>query len=75
MTSLYACDESSFDNRIFRCLVISPAGQAIRDFQSILELLEALCDAIKAHRSLFTAGKILHRDILENNIIITNPRS
>jgi Fungal protein kinase len=66
--------ESSFDNRIFRCLVISPAGRAIRDFRSIPELLEALRDAIKAHRSLYTAGKILHRDISENNIIITDPK-
>ncbi|SLM36384.1 protein [Lasallia pustulata] len=73
-TSLYAHDESSFDNRIFRCLVISPAGRVIRDFRSIPELLEALRDAIKAHRSLYTAGKILHRDISENNIIITDPK-
>ena len=73
-TSLYTHDESSFDNRIFRCLVISPAGRAIRDFRSIPELLKALRDAIKAHRSLYTAGKILHRDISENNIIITNPK-
>ena len=73
-TSLYSHDESSFDNRIFRCLVISPAGRAIRDFRSIPELLKALRDAIKAHRSLYTAGKILHRDISENNIIITDPK-
>ena len=73
-TSLYTHDDSSFDNRIFRCLVISPAGRALRDFQSKLELLEALRDAIKAHRSLYTKGKILHRDISENNIIITNPK-
>ncbi|SLM41353.1 1 protein kinase [Lasallia pustulata] len=73
-TNLYAHDESSFDNRTFRCLVISPAGRAIRNFRSIPELLEALRDAIKAHRSLYTAGKILHSDISENNIIITDPK-
>ncbi|MCJ1425542.1 hypothetical protein MMC29_003442 [Sticta canariensis] len=73
-TSLYTHDDSSFDNRIFGCLVISPAGRAIRDFRSIPELLEALRDAIKAHRSLYTKGKILHRDISENNIIITDPK-
>ncbi len=73
-TSLYAHDESSFNNHIFHCLVILPAGWAICDFQSIPELLEALCNAIKAHRSLYTAGKILHRDILENNIIITDSK-
>ena len=32
-----------------------------------------LCDAIKAHRSLLCDGGILHRDISENNIIITDP--
>ena len=74
MTSLYTHDDNSFDNRIFRCLVISPAGRALRNFQSQLELLKALRDAIKAHRSLYTKGKILHRDISENNIIITNPK-
>ena len=54
MTSLYTHDESSFDNRIFRYVVISPAGRTIRDFRSIRELLEAIRDAIKAHRSLYT---------------------
>ncbi|KAL8663744.1 MAG: hypothetical protein Q9168_008038, partial [Polycauliona sp. 1 TL-2023] len=73
-TSLYTHDDSSFDNRIFSCLVISPGGRAIRDFRSIPELLEALRDAVKAHRSLYMKGKILHRDISENNIIITDPK-
>ena len=73
-TSLYTHDDSSFDNRIFRCLVISPAGCAIREFRSIPELLEALRDVIKVQRSLYTDGKILHRDISENNIIITDPK-
>lgn len=73
-TSLYARDDTSFENRISRCLVISPAGRALRDFESKLELLEALRDAIKAHRFLYPKGKILHRYISENNIIITNPR-
>ena len=70
------CDPSdrSFDNRVFGCLIISPAGRAIKDFYSILELLMTLRDAIKAHRSLYLEGSILHRDISENNIIITNPK-
>lgn len=46
----------------------------ICNFRSIPELLKALCDTIKVHRSLYTAGKILHRDISENNIIITDPK-
>jgi len=35
----------------------------------------ALRDAIKAHRSLYLNGNILHRDISENNIIITDPEN
>ena len=73
-TSPYTHDDSSFDNRIFCCLVISPAGRALRDFRSIPELLKALRDAVKAHKSLYMKGKILHRDISENNIIITDPK-
>jgi Fungal protein kinase len=73
-TSLYAHDKNSFDNRIFCCLVISPPGRGLRDFRSIPQLLEAFRDAIKAHRSLLMDGKILHRDISENNTIITDPR-
>jgi hypothetical protein len=38
-------------------------------------MLIALCDAVKAHRSLFVKAKILHRDISENNIIITDPKT
>lgn len=72
-TSLFAETDGPFDNRMLRCLVISPAGRAIRNFESITELLEALRDAIKAHRSLFVDGNILHRDISENNIIIMDP--
>jgi len=34
----------------------------------------ALCDAVKAYRSLLVRAKILHRDISENNIIITDPK-
>lgn len=67
--------EELYDNRIFRCLVISPAGRPIYEYHSPTELLKSLCDAIKAHRSLYTQGNILHRDISENNIIITNPET
>ncbi|EGC45352.1 serine/threonine protein kinase Sgk2 [Histoplasma capsulatum var. duboisii H88] len=65
--------EEPYDNRVLRCLVISPAGRPIYDYRSPLELLTALRDAIKAHRSLYLDGNILHRDISENNIIITDP--
>ncbi|KAL2890694.1 serine/threonine-protein kinase Sgk2 [Ceratocystis lukuohia] len=73
--SLYTPGEDLWENRIYSCLVVSPAGRVISDFRSIKELLESERDAIKAHRSLYVTGKILHRDISPNNIIITNPET
>ncbi|KAG6041968.1 hypothetical protein E4U17_001609 [Claviceps sp. LM77 group G4] len=70
--SLYTPGEDLWENRIYSCLVVSPAGRVISEFRTIKELLEAERDAIKAHRSLYVKGKILHRDISSNNIIITN---
>lgn len=58
----------------FRCLVIFSAGRPIHKYGFPLELLEALRDAIKAHRSLYMDGNILHRDISENDIIITDSK-
>ena len=80
--SLYECDDGKYSNRVFGCLAIAPAGRALSEFtqrpestksvsSAIKELLSALRDAIKAHRSLYLKGNILHRDISENNIIIT----
>lgn len=66
-------DQLLYANRILRVLAISPAGRSISQFKTVMELLEGLRDAIKVHQSLYTDGKILHRDISENNIIITNP--
>lgn len=63
------------DKRLFGCLGILPAGRALNKFGSIRELLTALRDAIRAHRSLYIEGDILHRDVSENNIIITNPKT
>ena len=70
--SPYETNTDIFNNRILCYLVISPPGRSIRDFRSIRELLEACRDAIKAHKSLYDKGNILHRDISENNIIITD---
>lgn len=72
-TSPVDSSDGLFDDRVFRCLVISPAGRPIYKYKSPIELLEALRDAIKAHQSLYSKGNILHRDISENNIIITDP--
>ncbi|SZF00711.1 unnamed protein product [Blumeria hordei] len=49
----------------------TPYGRSLREVQSPLELLTVLRDAIKAHWSLLTDTKILHRDISANNIIMT----
>ncbi|EFY84958.1 serine/threonine-protein kinase Sgk2 [Metarhizium acridum CQMa 102] len=51
-TSLVQQNQAPYDNRIFRVLVISPAGRSISQFKSVVELLESLRDAIKVHRSL-----------------------
>ena len=82
--NLYEFDDSKYSNRIFECLAIASAGRALSEFTQgpqssnsvlsfIRELLITLRDAIKAHRSLYLKGNILHRDISKNNIIITNP--
>ncbi|KAI0190238.1 serine/threonine-protein kinase Sgk2 [Xylaria flabelliformis] len=64
-----------WENKVYSCVVVSPAGRVIRDFKSIKELLGSMRDAIEAHQSLFTDGKILHRDISSNNIIITDAKA
>lgn len=74
-TSLYESNEEKYDNRLFGCFVIFPAGRSLNEFGSIRELLTALRDAIKAHKSLYIHGGILHRDNPENNIIVTDPKT
>ncbi|KYK57232.1 serine/threonine-protein kinase Sgk2 [Drechmeria coniospora] len=72
--SLYTQSNDLWENKIYSCLIISPAGRVISNYKTIRELLESMRDAIRAHQSLYTAGSILHRDISSNNIIITNPK-
>jgi hypothetical protein len=67
--------EAPYENRILSCLVISPMGRVLSGFQSIRELLEVLRDAIRAHQSLYMKGRILHRDISSNNIIIMDTKT
>ncbi|KAL2887622.1 Protein kinase domain protein [Ceratocystis lukuohia] len=73
--SLYTPGEDLWENRNYSCLVVSPAGRVISEFRTVKELLESERDAIKAHQSLYVTGKILHRDISPNNILITNPET
>jgi hypothetical protein len=64
-----------FNNRIFSYLIISPLGRPINKFKSVREFLEACRDFIKVYKSLYYDGKILYRDISENNIIVTDAES
>lgn len=52
--------------------MISLADWAISDFKLVIELLEVLHNTIRVYRSLYVNKCILYRDILKNNIIITN---
>ncbi|KAG6166007.1 hypothetical protein E4U51_003976 [Claviceps purpurea] len=61
-----------WEERKFSCHLISPVGQVIKDFKNVKQLLESLRDAIRAHRSLYVKGNIMHRDISAHNIIITD---
>ncbi|KAG6108507.1 hypothetical protein E4U13_006408, partial [Claviceps humidiphila] len=62
-----------YDDRVLRVLAVTPLGRPLKEFGSILELLECLRDAIKVHRSLYMESGILHGDISVNNIIMTEP--
>ncbi|KAH6701368.1 hypothetical protein BKA61DRAFT_495533, partial [Leptodontidium sp. MPI-SDFR-AT-0119] len=60
-----------YGNRVHYYLVTSLTRRSPHEYQSIRELLEALRHTTRGHRLLLEDGKILHRDISENNIIIT----
>ncbi|KAH8799091.1 hypothetical protein F5884DRAFT_869681 [Xylogone sp. PMI_703] len=66
-------DSETYGNRVHCCLVVSPTGRPLHTYRSVKELLEVFRNAIAGHRSLLEDGKILHRDVSENNIIITEP--
>lgn len=57
--------------RALSYVATSPCGRHIAKSRDIVEFLLALRDAIKAHRSLYETGRVLHRDISINNIVIT----
>ncbi|KAG6091235.1 hypothetical protein E4U30_007390 [Claviceps sp. LM220 group G6] len=66
-------DQIPYDDRVLRVLAVTPLGRPLHEYESILGLLECLHDAIEDHRWLYMDGRILHRDISINNIIITDP--
>lgn len=55
---------------VFTAVATSPVGHRLSEFNSVQELTLAIRDAIKAHRSLYREGRILHQDISVNNIVI-----
>lgn len=57
-------------NKTLNCIVVSPLGESLHRFETASECLSALRDAIKAHRSLYQDGEILHQDVCPGNIII-----
>jgi hypothetical protein len=73
--SLVGCESEAYGNWVHCCLVVSLAGRLLHAYRLTKELLGALRDAVRGHKSLLKDGKILHRDISENNIIITEAAS
>jgi hypothetical protein len=59
-------------DRIYTRLLMG-RGKPIDRFEDVPELLRAMRDAVKGHRSLLLDGHMLHRDISINNIMITIP--
>lgn len=70
--SLFIKTNSLFNNYILYYLVISLVDQVFSKFKTILKLLEVLHNVIKVYQFLYINKNILYRNILENNIIITN---
>lgn len=66
-------DDADDDNRILSWIAVTPIGTPLEDWADTVELLYAFRDAIKAHKSLYLQGRILHRDISPGNILIAHP--
>jgi hypothetical protein len=71
--SLAGRESETYSNRIHTCLITSPAGRLLYLYKLVRELLEAFRDAIAGYRTLLEGGKMLYRDISENNNIIITP--
>ncbi|KAF1819704.1 uncharacterized protein K489DRAFT_412416 [Dissoconium aciculare CBS 342.82] len=65
--------DEPFVDRVLYVQATQPAGRPLAEFSDVRQLLAALRDAIKTHRSLFLDGHIIHRDVSQWNIIITDP--
>ncbi|KAI1168764.1 hypothetical protein F5B18DRAFT_596526 [Nemania serpens] len=60
-------------NPTLRWLALGPVGKPLVEYRDTTELLYAFRDAIVAHKSLYQQGRILHRDITHEHILITTP--
>ncbi|KAI0073049.1 hypothetical protein K474DRAFT_1711083 [Panus rudis PR-1116 ss-1] len=61
-------------NRVHSRLVLTTYGKPIKFFESCLELVQAMRDAITGHRDAYRA-RVLHRDISIGNILIVDDRT
>lgn len=64
--------EMSLRNRIFTCIVLSPAGRPLYTFKTAPELLQVFRDAVAGHRSLLQSAGLLHQDVSMGNIVIVD---
>ncbi|KAF4499099.1 serine threonine kinase [Fusarium agapanthi] len=72
ITELIAYKSIRTKTTIISCAVIAPFGRPITEYRTVLEVLECMRDAIKAHRSLYIDAKILHRHVSIGNLRISN---
>ncbi|KAF5575114.1 serine threonine kinase [Fusarium pseudocircinatum] len=68
-------DYQYIEARRLSCTVMPRFGRPITHYYTVLEVLECMRDAIKAHRSLCIDAKILHRDICLHNLFISHPEN
>jgi serine/threonine protein kinase len=55
-------------------MVVYPLGRPIARFHTVEGFLRGFRDAISGYRSLHLDGKILHRDISPNNIMLAEDK-
>ncbi|RSL42193.1 hypothetical protein CEP54_015568 [Fusarium duplospermum] len=67
-------DYVKYPNPSFECMVVYPLGRPLARFHTVGEFLRGFRDAIAGYRSLHLDGKILHRDISPNNIMLAEVR-
>ncbi|KAJ2258437.1 hypothetical protein GGI13_000610 [Coemansia sp. RSA 455] len=63
----------SDDDPLFRAhrrIVMSPIGESLRSTKSVAEFVTVVCDAMRCHSAFVDDCNILHRDILDNNILV-----